>query len=245
MSSRLDSYNGDIHAVVIGASGGIGKALIKHLYKNEKVKRLYALSRSEIEFEHNKIHHASIDITDEESIENAAAFCEGDINFIIVATGMLSDGDHLPEKSMRDLNLESMQKCFGINVFGPALIAKHFLPRLPKTGRSVFACLSARVGSISNNQIGGWYSYRASKAALNMMLKTAAIETGRRYKDALILGLHPGTVDTQLSKPFQNNVAHEIFTPARAADHLLDVIDKKGPEDSGKCFAWDGQEILP
>ena len=181
MNFNLNSFDDDIHAVIIGATGGIGTALTDVLCEQSNVKTIYALSRSPLVFEHEKIRHKAIDITNEQSIKNAAAFCEREINLMIVATGMLNDDKNLPEKSLRDLNFEAMQSCFEVNVFGPALIAKHFLPRLPKVGRSVFACLSARVGSISDNQIGGWYSYRASKAALNMIIKNTAIEVGRRY----------------------------------------------------------------
>lgn len=234
-----------MRAVVIGASGGIGKALVKRLSAQKHIETIYALSRSPCDIKNEKIIHKTIDITDESSIKNAATSCEGPLDLIIVATGMLSNGDTLPEKSLRDLDIEAMQTCFTINTFGPALIAKHFLPRISKEDRSVFVCLSARVGSTSDNRLGGWYSYRASKAALNMIIKSTSIETARRYKQAVIVGLHPGTVDTELSKPFQSNVKHHIFAAEQAAGHLLDIIDKVKPEDSGKCFAWDGKEIIP
>ena len=232
-------------SVVIGATGGIGEAFVKNLSEMEKVKTVYALSRKETIFKDDKIKPYKIDITNEVSVEEVADFCGTEIDLVIVASGMLSDGGGLPEKSLRDIDLSAMQECFNVNTFGPALVAKHFIPRLPKDKKSIFACLSARVGSISDNEIGGWYSYRASKAALNMIIKTAAIETRRRYKEAIIVGLHPGTVDTALSKPFQSNVKHDIFSPEKAAGYLLEVLDDLKPENSGKCFDWAGKEILP
>lgn len=234
-----------MNVVIIGASGGIGRAIVESLSKNNSTKKIYAFSRSEYDFQDLKVHSAPIDMTNEESIKAAAEQCSGHIDLIICATGMLHDDSSLPEKSLRDLNMNAMQKIFAINTIGPALVIKYFAPLLPKDKSSVLACLSARVGSISDNRIGGWYSYRASKAALNMVIKNAAIETARRYKHAIIVGLHPGTVDTDLSKPFQNNVQHEIFTPDTSAHYLLNVINHLKSQDSGKCFAWDGQEVDP
>jgi NAD(P)-dependent dehydrogenase (short-subunit alcohol dehydrogenase family) len=241
----LDSFQSDINAVVIGASGGIGQAFVKQLSAIDRVKTIYAFSRSKVSYANDKIKAGHIDITDEQSIQQAAQSCDGDIHLIIIATGMLHDSQSLPEKSLRDLNFNAMQTCFAINTLGPAVVAKYFLPLIPREGKSVFAALSARVGSISDNGIGGWYSYRASKTALSMMLKNAAIETGRKYKDAVIIGLHPGTVDTSLSKPFQSHVAHDIFTPEQAADYLLTVVDQISAYDSGKCFDWKSEEVLP
>ncbi len=243
MKKDLKSFDQDITAAVIGASGGIGRALVQNLIAQPRVKSLYAFSRSYCDLESDKIIKAHIDIADEISIKTAASTIEKNLDLLIIATGILDDGKLLPEKSLRDLDIESMRHCFTVNTFGPALVAKYFIPHLPRERRSVFAALSARVGSISDNHLGGWYSYRASKAALNMMIKNTSIEVGRRYKHAVILGLHPGTVKTELSQPFQKNVKHDIFTPTDAANHLLTVIDKVTPEDTGKCFAWDGQEL--
>ena len=135
---------------------------------------------------------------------------------------------------------------FAINAIGPALVAKHFLPMMPKAGRNVFAVLSARVGSIGDNKLGGWYGYRAAKAALNQLIRTLAIEERRRNDRSIVVGLHPGTVDTALSKPFQANVrADQLFTAPRAAVQLLDVIDGLKAPDSGKLFDWEGKEVAP
>ena len=146
---------------------------------------------------------------------------------------------------MRALSLQQMETSFAVNVFGPVLVAKHFIPCLTRDRKSVLAALSARVGSISDNRLGGWYSYRAGKAALNQMLKTLSIEIGRRFKNQIILGLHPGTVDTGLSKPFQSNVPDgKLFTPEYSAKALLKVINTAEASDSGNLLAWDGETIL-
>jgi NAD(P)-dependent dehydrogenase (short-subunit alcohol dehydrogenase family) len=142
------------------------------------------------------------------------------------------------------MSFEGYETSFLINTIGPAMCAKYFLPLLRRDEKAVFAALSARVGSISDNRMGGWYAYRASKAALNMILKTLSIEYGRRFKQAVIAGLHPGTVDTNLSKPFQSNVQPgKLFTPELAAKQLVDVIDGLTPEDSGYLFDWAGKRV--
>jgi NAD(P)-dependent dehydrogenase (short-subunit alcohol dehydrogenase family) len=151
-----------------------------------------------------------------------------------------------PEKSLRELSAAKFQRLFEVNTVVPALIAKHFLPRMNTESHSFFGILSARAGSISDNQMGGWYAYRAAKAALNMVIKNAAIEIGRRNKQAIIVGMYPGMVDSDLSKPFQRGVPKEkIFTPTFAVQQLIKVMTSLSPEDSGHFFDWDGQEVLP
>jgi NAD(P)-dependent dehydrogenase (short-subunit alcohol dehydrogenase family) len=188
-----------------------------------------------------------MDIADETSIEAAASIvgASGPVHLLIVATGLLHDGDALqPEKSYRTQTPEAYARAFAVNTIGPALIAKHFLPLFPREGRAVFACLSARVGSITDNRLGGWHAYRASKAALNMVIRNLSIELGRSHKDAIAVALHPGTVETPLSRPFQRNVAKgKLFTPEYSATRLLSVIDALTPEDNGRLIAWDGTEI--
>ncbi len=233
---------------IIGSSGGIGKALTEQVMLLFPEANIHTLSSSQ-SGQIAGAHHHIIDYTEEASIERAAKNAAGDDAFdiVIMSTGILHD-DHrgiAPEKSLRDLSAEKFEALFSANTIFPALVAKHFLPLMREDRRAVFAALSARVGSISDNQIGGWYAYRASKSALNMVLKNAAIEMGRRHKKLVVLGLHPGTVDSNLSKPFQGGVQHEVFTPEKAATYLLDVIKQASPEDSGKCFTWDGQEITP
>ncbi|MEK6638820.1 MAG: SDR family oxidoreductase [Pseudomonadota bacterium] len=167
-------------------------------------------------------------------------------DIVIVATGMLHSAAGGPEKSLRELDGDRLTDAFAINVISSALVAKHFLPLFARGKRCVFAALSARVGSISDNRIGGWYGYRAAKAALNMTIRNLAIELGRTHKQAICVGLHPGTVDSALSEPFQKNVAPErLFTPDYAVTRMLSVLDQLTPADSGKCFAWDGAEIQP
>ncbi|UVO49149.1 SDR family NAD(P)-dependent oxidoreductase [Sphingomonas sp. SUN019] len=219
-------------AIVIGASGGIGKALVEALIEEERAVRGFA--RSFAGADH-------IDLEDEASIAAAAAR-SGSPDLVIVATGLLHEGENGPEKALRDLDPAWLARIFAINTIGPALIAKHFLPVMPKTGRCVFAVLSARVGSITDNRLGGWHGYRASKAALNQIIRTIAIEEKRRNDRLIVVGLHPGTVDTALSKPFQRS-GRDLFAADRAAVQLLDVIDDLKAADSGKVFAWDGAEV--
>jgi NAD(P)-dependent dehydrogenase (short-subunit alcohol dehydrogenase family) len=237
---------------IIGASGGIGSAFVRLLSQNEN-NTIYAFARSANATTNSPLAGNAtepslipIDYNDEESIRIAAelAVQTGPLDLVIVATGFLHDQTMMPEKSLRDLSAESFQKNFLVNTIGPALIAKHFLPKLHKDQRSVFAILSARVGSISDNQLGGWYAYRASKAAVNMVIKTASIEASRRQKKAIVVGLHPGTVASSLSQPFQRNVVPgKLFTPEYSTKKLMSVVQNLEIKDSGKIFAWDGQSI--
>lgn len=224
---------------VIGSSGAMGSAITKRLSEKFPDASLYAFSR-------NNEHH--IDYSSEDSILGASELATKykPLDMVIVTNGILHDGNITPEKSLRELSAEKFHHIFEANTIVPALIAKHFLPKLNKERLSIFAALSARVGSISDNQLGGWYAYRASKAALNMIIKNAAIEMSRRNKQAIIVGLHPGTVDSPLSKPFQANVSEgKLFTPEYSAEKLLEVLENMKQEHTGRCFAWDGQEILP
>lgn len=222
-------------AVVIGASGGIGRALADALEEEGGHAVVHRFARSSGDF----------DLTDEAGIAAAAAKVTVAPTLIVVATGLLHESGQGPEKALRDLNPAWLARQFAVNAIGPALVAKHFVPLLPKTG-GTFAALSARVGSITDNRLGGWYGYRAAKSALNQLIRTIAIETRRTNDRAIIVGLHPGTVDTELSKPFQGNAAPgHLFTPDRAALQLLDVIEGLGVKDSGKLFDWQGAEIAP
>ncbi|MEP3197415.1 MAG: SDR family NAD(P)-dependent oxidoreductase [Lentilitoribacter sp.] len=234
------------NVTIIGASGGIGNALIEQLSHSAKIENILACGRSEIAFNVPNIEYQTIDLTNEATIELAAQRASeiGPQDLVFVATGFLHNKDVKPEKAIRDLSIEGFERNFAINTIGPALVAKHFLPVMRKNDRSVFACLSARVGSISDNGLGGWYAYRASKAALNMVLKNLSIEAHRRYKQMIILGLHPGTVDSSLSEPFQGNVSKEkLFTPQYSAERLLSVIENATIENTGDIIAWDGERI--
>ena len=224
-------------AVVVGASGGIGAALVAALVEEDVSVRGFA--RSFAGADH-------LDLTDEPGIAAAAASLATAPDLVVVATGLLHEAANGPEKSMAALDPAWLARQYAVNAIGPALVAKHFLARMPRAGRCVFAVLSARVGSISDNKLGGWYGYRAAKAGLNQLVRTLAIEERRRNDRSIVVGLHPGTVDTGLSKPFQGGVrADQLFTPDRAAVQLLDVIDGLKAPDSGKLFAWDGAEIKP
>ena len=226
-------------AVVIGASGGIGAALEAALIDEGAFDVVHGFGRSRGGAQH-------LDLTDEASIAAAAAVvAKGPApTLILVATGVLHEAGHGPEKAMAELDAGWLAHNFAINAIGPALVAKHFLPLMPKGTRSVFAALSARVGSISDNRMGGWYGYRASKTALNQIIRTLAIEERRRNDRSIVVAIHPGTVDTALSKPFQGNVqAGRLFNTGRAAVQLLDVLDGLKVPDSGRVFAWDGAEI--
>lgn len=221
-------------AIVIGASGGIGSALVDALRSREV--EVHPLTR----------RAGAIDLTDQASIAAAADRLgpAGPFDLIMVATGILHEQGLAPERSLRDLDARRLARSFAVNAVGPALVARYFLPLLQPSGRSVFAALSARVGSISDNRLGGWYGYRASKAALNQLIRTAAIELARTRPAAICVTLHPGTVDTTMSAPFQRGVPPEsLFTPAASAAHLLDVVDGLTPADTGDCFDWAGKRI--
>ena len=233
-------------AIVIGASGGIGRALTLALARNSKSGTIYALSRRKTGDWPSGVDPGYLDLLDEASIKAAAdRIAEaGTPDLVLIATGFLSDGETQPEKSWRHQELQAYRRVFDINTFGPALIAKHFLPIMPTDRRAIFAALSARVGSISDNGLGGWHAYRASKAALNMLIRNFAIEWARRNDQAVCVGLHPGTVDTGLSKPFQSNVPEDrLFSAKQSASYLLDVIERLSPADTGKVFDWAGKEI--
>jgi NAD(P)-dependent dehydrogenase (short-subunit alcohol dehydrogenase family) len=187
-------------------------------------------------------------VTDEASVAAAAARVAAGAKpvLVIVATGLLHEDGRGPEKAFAELEAAWLARQYAVNAIGPALVAKHFLPLMPRGDRSVFAALSARIGSIGDNRLGGWYGYRAAKAALNQLIRTFAIEERRRNDRSIVVGLHPGTVDTALSKPFQANVRPgTLFTPDRAAMQLLDVIDGLKMTDSGKVFDHEGVEIIP
>ncbi|MHA7898376.1 MAG: SDR family NAD(P)-dependent oxidoreductase [Henriciella sp.] len=236
-----------MRAVVIGASGGIGAALIERLAAKDEFENIHGFSRSGEGPVGAKLTLGRLDLVNEASIEQAAADVAkaGAPDLVIVASGLLSNTSGVsPEKSYRHQSVDAFEQVFAVNTFGPALVAKHFLPIMPRSGRAVFAALSARVGSISDNRIGGWHAYRASKAALNMLIRNYAIEQARRNDQFISVSLHPGTVDTALSKPFQSAVPDkQLFSAQHSASYLIDVIDGLTAADSGKAFDWAGKEI--
>ncbi len=234
--NTLTSFKPGSRAAVIGSSGGIGRAFVSALEADPSFEQVMPFSRSG--------PGQFIDLSDETAIAQAADAAGDELDLVIVATGVLHGANFQPEKTMRELDGTAMAEVLAANTIGPALVAKHFLPRLRRGRKTVFAALSARVGSIGDNRLGGWTSYRASKAALNMVIRTLSIEHARRYPESIVIGLHPGTVDTNLSAPFQRNVPEgKLFTPQIAATQLLKVIDGLQSRDTGGFFAWDGQAI--
>ncbi|MEM9762857.1 MAG: SDR family NAD(P)-dependent oxidoreductase [Pseudomonadota bacterium] len=233
-------------AAVVGASGGIGAAFVRALDAMPAVGRVHALSRSGRVQPAPKVVAGRIDLEDPASIAAAAEGMGERLRLVIVATGLLHDGAMQPEKTWRDLDAAAFARSFAVNATGPALVAQHFLPRLPRKEPAVFAVLSARVGSVSDNKAGGWYAYRASKAALNQLLRCLAIEEVRRRKALVIAGLQPGTVATPLSEPFRAFVKGEaLFTPDASAAALLGVLAHLTPAQSGRLFDWQGTEFAP
>jgi NAD(P)-dependent dehydrogenase (short-subunit alcohol dehydrogenase family) len=218
------------------------------LLAQDDFETLYAGRRTPVPIADSRVHSFAFDLADEQTIAAAAATIAQagtPLDLVFVATGILHDGSGAgPEKSFRGIDPSHMAAVLHANLIGPALIAKHMLPLLPRGQRSVFAALSARVGSIGDNRLGGWHSYRASKAGLNMLIRNFSIEMAARAPHSVIVGLHPGTVDSALSRPFQRNVRPEkLFSPEQSAGYLLDVLDRLNPADSGGLFAWDGARI--
>lgn len=238
------------HAVVAGASGGIGRALCETLAGRYPGIRLTRLARTPEDLPTLAAASRDIacDIGSEASID--AAVAEIDMQpppeQIWIATGWLHDGRHRPEKSWKELDADHMLHAYRINAVGPALLLKHLLPRLPRSQTTRIGVLSARVGSISDNRLGGWHSYRASKAALNMLIRNFAIELQLRKLPHIIVGLQPGTTDTALSAPFQRGLpAGQLQAPAFTAQHLVEVLESLLPTDSGGLFDFLGEPFAP
>tara|TARA_B100000886_G_scaffold131199_1_gene88447 strand:- start:6698 stop:7396 length:699 start_codon:yes stop_codon:yes gene_type:complete len=223
--------------VVIGGTGSIGRAISEQI-RSLGFKEIIIIGRRT---------NPSIDFNDEQTIKNAAEFIKNKkkaISILFDATGILHDEENnqMPEKTLKNINLKFAQKNFLINTIGPSLLIKHFAPLLDIEQKSVFATLSAKVGSISDNGFGGWYSYRASKAALNQLIKTASIEMKIKNKNSIFIALHPGTVKSKLSKPFQKSNL-KIQTPEESAGHLITIIKEVKTSETGKFFNWDGTEL--
>jgi NAD(P)-dependent dehydrogenase (short-subunit alcohol dehydrogenase family) len=247
-------------ALVLGASQGIGFGFVQYLLNQDTVNQVYATYRS-IESaapllalaqkSGDRLTCILLEITDEDQVihclqQVAAGLKESDrqLGWVINCIGMLHQGDLQPEKSLRQINTEQLLTYFQVNSIGSILLAKHLAPLIKNTDRVIFATLSAKVGSITDNRLGGWYGYRASKAALNMFMRSIAIEYRRTCKGAIVVVLHPGTTETGLSEPFRRGVAPEkLFSIDRSVSQLMQVMNALTPENSGEFFSWDGTPL--
>ncbi len=234
-----------LRAAIFGARGGIGAALAAQLCADPAYTEVWLGTRSLLPATAPTARPFEFDSDDEASLAAAASTIGGELDLVLVTTGLLHRaGLPLPEKSFRTLDPAAMAELYRANTIGPAMIAKHFLPLLPRGRRAVFAVLSARVGSIGDNRLGGWHSYRAAKAALNMLVANFAIECRRSHPLAVIAALHPGTVDTALSAPFQRGLPDgQVQPPAAAAAALLATLARLTPDQSGGLYAWDGTRL--
>ena len=243
-------------AFVQGASKGIGLALLRKLLDADEHDFIFASSRNPstcealsrlAESHQERLVLLAIDVTEEDTIRAAAEEIDKSsvaISLLVNCAGLLHAEGLQPERRLRDIDISQLERLFSVNTFGPLLVAKHCSRFFCKTSRTVLANISARVASIEDNQLGGWYGYRGSKAAQNMFTKNLSIELKRSHQGIICIALHPGSVDTGLSKPFQNNIPPaKLFSTERAARQLLSVIADLHEEDNGKFFAWDGTTI--
>jgi NAD(P)-dependent dehydrogenase (short-subunit alcohol dehydrogenase family) len=243
-------------ALIVGASQGIGLGFVKHLLPDDRLSKLYATyRRTETAADllmladryADRLTALPLDITDEAQIQQGVEQIRATnscLHLVINCVGLLHAGAVQPEKSLRQITSEQLLHYFQVNSIATALLAKQLLPLLRHADRSILASLSAKLGSIGDNQLGGWYGYRASKAALNMLIRTIAIEYSRSSPQTIVVALHPGTTDTRLSQPFQKNVPPEkLFSVDRTVTQLLEVIDNLTTADSGQFFSWDGSRL--
>jgi NAD(P)-dependent dehydrogenase (short-subunit alcohol dehydrogenase family) len=242
-------------ALVVGASQGIGLGFVRHLLNDASVSQLYATYRSPnsaqglltLEPHHTHLHCLALDITDEAQMAQMVAKISTmtpHLHLVVNCVGILHEGNLQPEKSLRQLDRDRLLRYFEVNSIGAVLLAKHLLPLLSHSDRNMLATISAKIGSIGDNHLGGWYGYRASKAALNMFMRTAAIEYRRKRAKTIIVNLHPGTTDTRLSQPFQRSVPPEkLFSCDRTVSQLIAVMDGLTEEQSGEFFSWDGSQL--
>mgnify|MGYP006275776721 CR=1 FL=1 len=229
------------HALIVGA-GGLGTALAQALPVFAPGLTPWTAGRRG-----GGAHHLPLDLEDDASLARFAELARArmdPLRIVICTAGLLHDGSLQPEKRLSQVRRTHLQRSFAVNAWGPLLLAQSLEPLLPRNAPSHFASLSARVGSIADNQLGGWYAYRSAKAAQNQLLKTLALEWRRRLPQACVTLLHPGTTATALSEPFRGSVAADrLFSPQQAAEQLLAVLERQTPERSGAFLAWDGQTI--
>jgi NAD(P)-dependent dehydrogenase (short-subunit alcohol dehydrogenase family) len=253
-----------MNALIVGASRGIGLEFVQQLLQGDRndsdhdnhpifpnFQRIYATYRNPqtelLSIANPRLYCLPLDITDEAQIAAVVKSIQAEttaLHWVINCVGVLHEGTLQPEKSLRHLNAEQLSRYFQVNSIGAVLLAKHVQPLLKHGDRSILATISAKIGSIGDNRLGGWYGYRASKAALNMLMRTAAIEYRRTCPRTIVITLHPGTTDTQLSKPFQHNVSPDkLFPVDRTVKQLLTVLEQLQEKDSGEFFAWDGSRL--
>ena len=238
-------------ALIVGAGQGIGLEFVRQFLKGDRADRVYATYRTPspelFAIADRRLHCLQMDITEESQIASVMQTIQTEtttLHTVINCVGLLHDGAMQPEKSLRHLNAEQLLRYFQVNSVGAVMLAKHVQPLFKHRYRAIFATISAKVGSIGDNELGGWYGYRASKAALNMFMRTVAIEYRRTCPSTIVVTLHPGTTDTQLSRPFQRNVAPEkLFSVDRTVQQLLSVLDQLKQADSGEFFSWDGSRL--
>lgn len=250
---NLSNFN---NIFIVGASQGIGLGFVKKTLENQAFRKIYATYRNSETAQEllsleklfpEKLVCLHLNVTNEDSIAEGVQKIQQDIeklHLVINCVGILHEGKIKPEKSLRQINSENLLRYFEINSIGSVLLAKHLLPLLSHSDRNIFATISAKIGSIGDNYLGGWYGYRASKAALNMFMRTVAIEYSRKSPKTIVVTLHPGTTDTKLSKPFQKNVPPEkLFSVDKTVSQLLTVIENLTQNDSGHFFSWDGSRL--
>ena len=234
------------NVLIAGSSGAIGSEFTKFYSESPNVEKIIALSRIINNPSHKKIQTIKLDYSNLKTFESLDKISQLEsISTIIIATGILHADNIKPEKSIDSINFESLNKVFQVNVFGPILLLKKLLPLIKKSQGVKIIFLTARVGSISDNKLGGWYSYRSSKSALNMMINNLSIELQRTNKENIVIGIHPGTVKSHLSEPFLRYVKHNIFSPRESVELMTQVISKISQKDSGKCFDFLGKVIDP
>jgi NAD(P)-dependent dehydrogenase (short-subunit alcohol dehydrogenase family) len=232
--------------IIAGSSGSIGGEFTKQYTDDPNVEKVVTLSRNVNNLNHEKIQSIKIDYSNEATFKNLNEISQLDsISKIIIATGILHTDQIRPEKSIDSIAAEDMKQVFQVNVFGPILLVKKLIPLIKKSKGVKIVFLTARVGSISDNVLGGWHSYRSSKSALNMMIKNLAIELKRLNKEHVVIGIHPGTVKSHLSEPFLRHVKHDIFIPKESVEFMSKVINEITHKDSGKCFDFSGKVIEP
>lgn len=240
-------FSEPLRVAVIGANSGIAKQIIQTIVDDNAVTEIWISTRGAPELTHHKITHHFVDVEHEEQIKDWAREMKNaqfKPNLILNCLGILHTDSFGPEKTWRHLDYDAMRQVFAINAFAVPMLGKYLLPLISRQERVVFLSFSAKVGSIGDNRLGGWYSYRASKAAHNMFVKTLSIEAKMKYPQLCIAAYHPGTVDTKLSKPFTKRYpAEKLFSPARAVQEVCSVLSQLQPENSGNFFAWDGAEL--